>query len=541
MFRNRRLYCRILFLLVLIMGLLNMCVRTNPSLAYPGFIDDAVKPAQIAQQETCVPASVSIAQAILESEWGNKHLGDANNYFGIKAWPRQDGTIDYGDIAIGYVQATTQEWNGTEYVTVQAYFRKYRSMEDSFRDHAYFFLQNPRYAEAMQHVSNPCEFARKIAQAGYATAPDYASNLTSLMDQYNLYQYDINCQAPIPGLSVAVIRRAEKEAPNFRPYVYGDKDCWRYVKHVWSSWFDLNIYDGGARQQDWVRIDSPDKLIPGDVLATHQGHQWGMHWHGGIYAEKDQTGQHWQWDCTDDPVGSGAYRRKLLYYPSLDVNDFEYYNVKIHQLLESSSNAKLDALLVGQSSSLVLKPRENSSIHFDIQNTGNISWIIEQGFLLENINSETLGAPSAYTLENEVPPGQVTRWEISIIAPEEIRSYSTELQMTYSGEPFGPVMSCLITVVPEEEINIDLIELLKGWFDELMRQISDKLNELWENLMQRLEEWLQRELERLWREFWESLFRQCCGANAIAPAVLLLGAWGINHKRRRGTRDGDRG
>jgi len=207
----------------------------------------------------------------------------------------------------------------------------------------------------------------------------------------------------------------------------------------------------------------------------------------------------------------------------------------------SASSMKVDALLVRQSGFLVLKPGENSSIHFDIQNTGNVAWTIEQGFLLENINGETLGAPSVHALENEVPPGQVTRWEIPIIAPEKVGSYNTKWQMTYNREPFGPVMSCLVIVVPEEEdISIDPVELLKEWLSELKRQISAKLNELWEDLMQRLEEWLQRELERLWREFWESLARQCCGTNVVAPAVLLLGAWSINHKRRRGMKDGDR-
>ncbi|MBC7250772.1 MAG: hypothetical protein H5T62_10865, partial [Anaerolineae bacterium] len=220
-----------------------------------------------------------------------------------------------------------------------------------------------------------------------------------------------------------------------------------------------------------------------------------------------------------------------------------------------TSSVNVDALLVEQSRFLVLKSDESSSIRFDVQNTGNVTWTIEQEFRLENVNGETLGAPSAYALENEVPPGQITRWEIPIVAPEEIGIYNTEWQMTYNGDPFGPVMSCLVMVVPEGEVNINPGTLLEGWFNELIQQISDELNERWEDLQQRFEEWLQgelerleheieqwlqRELERLWREFWDELLRQCCGTSALAPATLLLGAWGITHKRRRRTKRGNR-
>jgi len=116
-------------------------------------------------------------------------------------------------------------------------------------------------------------------------------------------------------------------------------------------------------------------------------------------------------------------------------------------------------------------------------------------------------------------------------------------------------MSCLVMVVPEGEVNINPGTLLEEWFNELIQQISDEFNELWVDLQQRFEEWLQgelerleheieqwlqQELERLWREFWEELLRQCCGTSALAPATLLLGVWGINHRRRRRAKHGDR-
>ena len=178
-------------ILILIIFIFVSKATTSPMLAYPGFIEDAVEPAQAAQRETTIPASVTIAQAILESQWGDKHIGEANNYFGIKAFQRSDGTVDYGDIAVGWVEAPTREWNGSGYVTVMAKFRKYRNMEDSFRDHGRFFLENPRYAEALKYVEDPDRFAREIHKAGYATSPTYADDLINLMRRYNLYQYDL--------------------------------------------------------------------------------------------------------------------------------------------------------------------------------------------------------------------------------------------------------------------------------------------------------------------------------------------------------------
>ncbi|MHC1740535.1 MAG: glucosaminidase domain-containing protein [Anaerolineaceae bacterium] len=160
--------------------------------AYAGFIDDAVGPAQASQKDTGVPASVTIAQAILESGWGDSHIGTANNYFGIKCQKRSDGTLYYGTIANGCVSVNTKEWTGTEYITVKANFRTYASITDSFRDHGRFFIENSRYATAMKYTNDPKQFAIEIHKAGYATSPTYSTNLIGLMDKYDLYQYDSN-------------------------------------------------------------------------------------------------------------------------------------------------------------------------------------------------------------------------------------------------------------------------------------------------------------------------------------------------------------
>ena len=186
-----RVKCWLLLCLIVLLASGITAIGILRAQAQDGFVSQAVGPAQTSQRETGVPASVTIAQAILESEWGRKHIGDANNYFGIKAVVRADGTVDYGEIAVGWVWAWTKEWDGSKYVDVKARFRKYRNMTDSFRDHGYFFIENPRYAEAMRHVDDPDEFARQIAKAGYATSPTYANDLIRFMSDLDLYQYDL--------------------------------------------------------------------------------------------------------------------------------------------------------------------------------------------------------------------------------------------------------------------------------------------------------------------------------------------------------------
>jgi LysM repeat protein len=129
---------------------------------------------------TGVPASVTIAQAILESGWGRSELTrQANNYFGIK------GTGPAGSVTM----RTREVINGRE-TYVNAQFRKYNSAAESFADHAQFFIRNPRYATAMQHTNDAFRFAAEIHKAGYATDPNYTKLLHGIMRQYDLTRFD---------------------------------------------------------------------------------------------------------------------------------------------------------------------------------------------------------------------------------------------------------------------------------------------------------------------------------------------------------------
>jgi flagellum-specific peptidoglycan hydrolase FlgJ len=148
------------------------------------FIAGLAAPAQESQRVTGVPASVTIAQAILETYWGTSYLArEANNYFGIKAH-RRGGTD-------GVVWIDAWEVEDGKSVTRQEPFRKYKNVTDSLIDHGRFFHENTRYAHALEARSDAREFARRINAAGYATDPAYAVKLIALMERYGLFQYDV--------------------------------------------------------------------------------------------------------------------------------------------------------------------------------------------------------------------------------------------------------------------------------------------------------------------------------------------------------------
>jgi flagellum-specific peptidoglycan hydrolase FlgJ len=147
------------------------------------FIASIAEAAVVSQDQTGVPASVTIAQAILESYWGSSRLArEANNYFGIKAQTRTGPA--------GAVWFDVWEVIGGRNVMQSEPFRAYNNVAESFVDHGRFFTENSRYARALAARDDPQQFAREVNRAGYATDPAYAGKLIGLMDRYNLYRFD---------------------------------------------------------------------------------------------------------------------------------------------------------------------------------------------------------------------------------------------------------------------------------------------------------------------------------------------------------------
>lgn len=126
--------------------------------------------------------SVTLAQWGIESAYGTREPTDSQNPFGIKAIPGQ-----------AYVVAMTREVLHGQSVTIPQHFAKYASLTEAFDAHAKLLATSPIYAEA-QAATTPESYVRAMAKH-YATAPNYADVLLSVMRAANLYQFDAPVQA----------------------------------------------------------------------------------------------------------------------------------------------------------------------------------------------------------------------------------------------------------------------------------------------------------------------------------------------------------
>ncbi|MBU1720205.1 MAG: glucosaminidase domain-containing protein, partial [Bacteroidetes bacterium] len=126
-------------------------------------------------EEGGVPASITLAQGLLESGNGNSPLArNANNHFGIKCHVGWEGET--------YIQDDDE---------ANECFRKYKTVFDSYRDHSNFLRNRQRYAFLFE--LDPTDYkgwAKGLKKAGYATDPSYADRLIKLIEQYELHKID---------------------------------------------------------------------------------------------------------------------------------------------------------------------------------------------------------------------------------------------------------------------------------------------------------------------------------------------------------------
>jgi hypothetical protein len=209
-------------------------------------------------------------------------------------------------------------------------------------------------------------------------------------------QDNINRLASQPGnfgadLQARLMQRAEGVAPHDRPYqLDGMHDCYAFVRQVWNAF----LFDGGLHAEDfypnpfdvtrwltidgglltgdapspsWVPITDPNLLLPGDILATAQGHQWGGAWHGGLYAGKVGSA-HYQWDSSELNGVSGAYKRPLW-------SGFLYYYKPAHDLLAKpvGGTAAASARLSDGRLEVLMRARDGF-IYRTAQTAANGSW-----------------------------------------------------------------------------------------------------------------------------------------------------------------------
>lgn len=138
------------------------------------YIDTYKDIAMREMEKTNIPASITLAQGILESGNGNSTLArKANNHFGIKCHDWKGKSVKHDDDAKSEC------------------FRKYKSVDESYNDHSEFLTTRSRYAFLFEYESDNYEdWAKGLKKAGYATSPTYSKALIQLIEDNELYKYD---------------------------------------------------------------------------------------------------------------------------------------------------------------------------------------------------------------------------------------------------------------------------------------------------------------------------------------------------------------
>jgi len=156
-----------------------------------------------------IPASIKLAQGLLESANGNSRLAVvANNHFGIKC----------------------HGWEGEEVYhdddKKNECFRKYKDAKESFIDHTEFLMTRSRYAFLFEYKPTDYKsWANGLRRAGYATDPNYPQKLINLIERYNLYQYDAG---------VTVDRRTT-------PTTAGTRNKTARASDAWDDFVSFNV------------------------------------------------------------------------------------------------------------------------------------------------------------------------------------------------------------------------------------------------------------------------------------------------------------
>lgn len=143
------------------------------------FISAATAVARAFAESGGSPAGVTVAQAALESNWGQSRLSrDAHNYFGIKA---------HGSLP--WIELPTHEAKNGALVRTVARFARYDSMEACFADRQRILAKVAVYADARACAADPEAFIRALARH-WATDPRYAEKLLGIYRQHGFDQLD---------------------------------------------------------------------------------------------------------------------------------------------------------------------------------------------------------------------------------------------------------------------------------------------------------------------------------------------------------------
>ena len=193
-----------------------------------------------------IPASITLAQGLLESGAGKSELAQkSNNHFGIKCHSWDGSRTYHDDDEIGEC------------------FRVYKSARDSYEDHSIFLATSSRYAFLFKFAQTDYEnWARGLKRAGYATSPTYADKLIEIIERYDLDRFDY-----------IYSERTNRNLGPHTPYIAND------IVYVIARQGDtmLSIAEefGIPKRKLLSYNDLPRKYVPvkGDIIYLHRKHR----------------------------------------------------------------------------------------------------------------------------------------------------------------------------------------------------------------------------------------------------------------------------
>mgnify|MGYP006139430193 CR=1 FL=1 len=202
-------------LLSLVSLLISFCVCAQDSNS-EDYIRKFHKMAIAEMHAYSIPASITLAQGILESGNGNSGLAlKSKNHFGIKCHKGWNGRKVYHD-------------DDKE----QECFRKYKKVSDSYRDHSEFLKNRERYAFLFQYNMTDYKlWAKGLKKAGYATHPKYAEKLINLIERFDLAQYDT--------ASKSGKRKVKKPKRKYRKEIFKSENGLKFVLADVGDNFDI--------------------------------------------------------------------------------------------------------------------------------------------------------------------------------------------------------------------------------------------------------------------------------------------------------------
>lgn len=188
---------QILFIAVLLASVPALANRSEYEERVRAYIAQYKEWAQAEQQRTGIPAAITLAQGIFETNAGASELAtSANNHFGIKC---------------------KKEWMGATFAhdddAPQECFRKYNSAYESYKDHSDYLKTNKRYESCFSHEETDyAGWAKDLRRCGYATNPIYAQKLIKIIEDFNLQEYTLAALAPTGKQQVMIASAASPVA-----------------------------------------------------------------------------------------------------------------------------------------------------------------------------------------------------------------------------------------------------------------------------------------------------------------------------------------